>query len=109
VRHRASERRQARLHQLDAVEAVARLAHRQADEGDHHEEITAELVGDLEGKIQQRARQDVDRDDHHHYDQRRDADELADPLDDAFREPVRGRTVLRAALLCLRHLEAAVR
>src|SRR5580700_4461035 len=103
VGHRAAERREARLDQFDVMKAAADLAYRQADEADHHQHVATELVRNLEGKIEERPRQYIDADHDQHHDQRRDACKLAGPLDNAFLEPWRSRTAMRAALLDLYH------
>src|SRR6202030_125729 len=87
------------------MKAVADLAYRQADEGDHHQHVAAELVGNLEGKIEERPRQYIDADHDQHHDQCRNASELAGPFDNAFLEPWRSRTAMCAALLDLYHYD----
>src|SRR5580700_8179401 len=99
----AGEWREARLDQLDVVKAVVDLAYRQADEGDHHQHVTAELIRNLEGKVEERPRQYIDADHDQHDDQCRDASELAGPFDNAFPELWRRRTAVAAALLDLYH------
>ena len=77
-------RRQPRLHELDLMERVVDLAHRQADERHHHQHVAAELVRDLEREVQHVAGEDIEADHREHDDQRGFARPLAEPLDRAF-------------------------
>src|SRR6476619_211510 len=52
--------REARLHELDAMERAVDVGYRQAQEGNGDQHIGGHLVGDLIGKVEPPARDDVD-------------------------------------------------
>src|SRR5580704_14211131 len=85
------------------MKAVVDLADRQADERYDHQHVAAELVGYLERKIEQRACDNIESDHDQHHDERSDTNKLADPLDDAFANDSRGRTVGRWLVGEMRH------